>query len=1020
MPASRRAAPRAPLSSDVMPSFPRRGLPRSGDGGRTVDPRKPLEVKMASVSGRVSRSLLLLSLMACATPLIAQQTGSISGKVTATDGSLLPGVSVEARSDVLPGPRATVTGANGEYRLRALPPGTYTVKFDLSGMQSVTRKAQVQLAQDVAADAVLGPGMSENVTVTAESSIIDKDSASIASALSNEQINGLPLAQEYRDLQRLIPAVQYTQDETRGPSAGGSGQDNVYRFDGVDVTTPQYGTLSAEPASHDIAQVTVTTGGARAVDFNRAGGFAIDSVSKSGTSQYHGELSYQFQGKGMTADLTSGAQSRYDLDRDWLNASLGGPILKERLFFFGSYYRPTETKSNAANLYGELPDYDSTRNEGFGKLTFTPTRSILLNASYRESKRVETGAQFAANASPTSGTGYESRLKIFTGDGSWVISPRSFVTFKYTHFANPSQGRPDNVADVDVSTAPGTQLDISSLDTQGRLTVPVPVSGAPAFNEFIQPLIDRYGYTQNGVKVGGGIVGYGSQFDNDDFYRDAAQVAYSLTLGTNVVHELHAGYQWSKESEDLLRSSNGWGLISVPGGRLAVVPGTGQRAYYTAQIQEQAAGQSTVIHTESHTHNFELNDTIKWKNWTFNIGALLSKDTYYGQGLREDSSTLSGYVSAPGNKYTMYEIPFSKMIQPRAGVTWAYNGKDTVYGSYARYSPAASSLPRAASWDRNLIGSFVDAQFDVNGVLFAATPVASSSGKLFVPDMTPRRVDEFLVGTAQELSPHWTARAYGRYREGSHFWEDTNNTARVAYNPPAGIRQELYIPDLAAQLAQIGSGSSYVIAELDGAYTKYWEATVESEWRGDKTFVRGSYTWSHYYGNFDQDSSGVTNDANVFIGSSNIADGAGRQLWNFRDGDLRGDRPHLLKVYGYRELAWHATFGAYFVAQSGQPWETWSYEPYRSLTTSTSDTARFSEPAGTNRTDSHWQLDLNYTQNFRFGGGRYNIQLAGDLFNVFNNQTGYNIQPAFHNSEYGQPRNYFDPRRFQLAARFQF
>ena len=63
--------------------------------------------------------------------------------------------------------------------------------------------------------------------------------------------------------------------------------------------------------------------------------------------------------------------------------------------------------------------------------------------------------------------------------------------------------------------------------------------------------------------------------------------------------------------------------------------------------------------------------------------------------------------------------------------------------------------------------------------------------------------------------------------------------------------------------------------------------------------MRGSYTWSHYYGNFDQDSSGVTNDANVFIGSSNIADGAGRQLWNFRDGDLRGDRPHLFKVYGY-------------------------------------------------------------------------------------------------------------------------
>ena len=67
--------------------------------------------------------------------------------------------------------------------------------------------------------------------------------------------------------------------------------------------------------------------------------------------------------------------------------------------------------------------------------------------------------------------------------------------------------------------------------------------------------------------------------------------------------------------------------------------------------------------------------------------------------------------------------------------------------------------------------------------------------------------------------------------------------------------------------------------------------------------MRGSYTWSHYYGNFDQDNTTTDNDANIFIGSSNIADGAGRQLWDFKDGDLRGDRPHLLKVYGYYAAA---------------------------------------------------------------------------------------------------------------------
>ena len=111
---------------------------------------------MASVSARAARTLLFLSLVILPIPLSAQQTGAISGKVTATDGSVLPGVTVEARADVLPGPRVTVTGGNGEYRLPALPPGSYTLKFDLAGMQGVTRKAQVQLSQDTAVDANLG------------------------------------------------------------------------------------------------------------------------------------------------------------------------------------------------------------------------------------------------------------------------------------------------------------------------------------------------------------------------------------------------------------------------------------------------------------------------------------------------------------------------------------------------------------------------------------------------------------------------------------------------------------------------------------------------------------------------------------------------------------------------------------------------------------------------------------------------------------------------------------------------
>ena len=979
------------------------------------------------------RLCLCISLITLAEPSFAQQTGSIVGKVADTSGGALPGVTIEARSSVLPGPRVTVSGGSGDYRLPALPPGEYTVTFNLTGMQAVSRKAFVQLAQETSLDAKLGVGLTEAVTVTAQSTFIDKDTAAIATGLSSAQLSSLPLGTEYRDLIKVIPGIQYTQDTTRGPSVGGSGQDNVYQFDGVNVTLPLFGTLAAEPSSHDIAQVTVIKGGARAVDFERAGGFSIDSVSKSGTDKFSGQIDYRLQNHNMSSDLKSGSASRFEQDKNWITAGIGGPLVKDRLYFYGSYYRPTNSRENRANLYGPLPSYKSTRNEGFGKLTFTPTSSVLLNVSYRQSKRLDESDLFASNATSTTGTGSEVKHKIITGDGSWVISPRSYATFKFTKFENPTAGRPDNVANVTIGTTVGTRLDVANLDKIGRFSVPAPIAGQTAYNTFIQPLIDRYGYTANGLKTGGGLVGYGTQFDNDDFFRDAVQVGYNLTLGTTVKHDLHFGYQRYTDSEDLLRSSNGWGAISAPGGRTSF---QGRPIYYLAAFQQQSTGLALPIHSEYKSQSIELNDTIRYKNWTFNVGALASDDDLYGQGLKNDASVLSGYTLSLGTKYKMYELPFKKMIQPRVSATWAYNGKDTVYGSYAQYKPAASSLPRAASWARNL-ATTINAYFDENGNLFATDPVASSSGKLFVDGLTPRTTDEFLLGTARQINEHLSARVYGRYRKGSHFWEDTNNDARQLFNPPSNIPRDLYIADLQAKRVQIGNGvangSTYVIAELDGAYSKYWEGAVELEWRDAKTVANFSYTRSRYYGNFDQDNSTVGNDGNIFIGSSNIADGAGRQLWDFKDGTLRGDRPHQLKLSGFRSLKWNATAGAFFVFQSGQPWETWSYEPYRALTTSTSDTNRYAEKAGSRRTDSHYQLDFNYTQDVKLTS-RFKLQIVANLFNAFDKQTGYNIQPSIHvpvtsainadgktvTSGYGIPRSYFDPRRIEIDARIRF
>src|SRR5215471_2431063 len=128
----------------------------------------------------VARCLLFIALSTlCATPAYAQ-TGSIGGKVTASDGSALPGVTVEAKSNVLPTPRVVTTEANGDYRFPALQPGKYTVTFTLSGMQPVTREADVQLGRETPIQVTLDPkAVTETVTVTAESTMVDKTSPSL-------------------------------------------------------------------------------------------------------------------------------------------------------------------------------------------------------------------------------------------------------------------------------------------------------------------------------------------------------------------------------------------------------------------------------------------------------------------------------------------------------------------------------------------------------------------------------------------------------------------------------------------------------------------------------------------------------------------------------------------------------------------------------------------------------------------------------------------------------------------------
>ena len=391
-----------------------------------------------------------------------------------------------------------------------------------------------------------------------------------------------------------------------------------------------------------------------------------------------------------------------------------------------------------------------------------------MNVSHRNSKRNDTSSLFGPNSAATTGSGEETTHNVTIAEGSWVIGQRSFATAKYTRFENETLGTPDFLSPATASPLIGSKLDISNLITQGRLNVPTPVAGAAAYNAFIQPFIDKYGYVNAaGVRTGGGFNGYATQLNDQDFFRDQFQVGYNLTLGASTIHELHFGYQWYEDSSSCCAAPTAGAKSPSPAPALAA--GRQRRADLLHGEVSAAIGRRGGTDRVQCTGRRTSSSTTRFAGTAGpSTSARSSATTRCLDRACARTRVNCRATSLRRGTNTRCTTSWKKMIQPRLSVVRSYNGADTIFASYARYNPAASSLPRAASWDRNLTGTFIDAHFDANGVLFAAVPVGSSSGKLFVQDMTPRSADEYMIGTSIQMSSNLTSRIYGRYREGKH------------------------------------------------------------------------------------------------------------------------------------------------------------------------------------------------------------------------------------------------------------
>jgi hypothetical protein len=381
--------------------------------------------------------LSILAITLLLAPLAVSQsreTGAIRGVITDDQNAPLPGVNVTLSGANLMGIRTFVTDANGEFRFPALRPGEYQVKAELQGFGTIIReRIRLNTTATLTVDIQLKPAaVAEEVTVIAQSPTVDIKSTETASVtLSNEILRNIPYSQFAADIVNMAPGVN--NDVAYG---GSSGTGIAYLYDGVGVADPSGGTAWVF-LDHNIVEEAKVMGVGLPAEYGNFTGVIFNLVTKTGGNEFSGHVEFNRQlsrstGKFWQANnnqayltdfptLTSPSSNLFDL-----NAHLGGPIIKDKLWFYagGQYYRSKDRPT------GFPEDIDYKQPRAFAKLTYqvTPTMNIGLAFEYDDYKGVnrDGGADVAPEATVNQ-TGPEPVLNFSL---TKIISPRTFFEIK--------------------------------------------------------------------------------------------------------------------------------------------------------------------------------------------------------------------------------------------------------------------------------------------------------------------------------------------------------------------------------------------------------------------------------------------------------------------------------------------------------------------------------------------------------------------------------------------------------------
>lgn len=384
-----------------------------------------------------------------------QTTGTILGRILDAQGGAIPGASVTAKNVETGFTRTVVSDASGVYRLSALPVGGFEVTIELAGFSSVERKGLVvSVGQVLTVDFTLKVAtVAETITVTAESPMIESTVSSVGGVVDIGRIESLPLnGRQFANLAATIPGVGlgFHSDPTKSTQFspqinGGNGRNVNYQIDGGDNNDDTVGGLLQLFPLEAIQEFNFVTSRSKAEN-GRSNGGVMNIVTKSGTNDLHGSFFELFRDTAMNAKTTSEKNNKVDKQdyrRNQFGGSLGGPIVKDKLHYFGAVERTKQNTFQAVSTSGLFPSLDGiyatpyTETLANVKVTSNLTANQYLSVRYGRNQNSQPyGA--AANKPPNGWGTSENTFNSMNLNHNFIISGTKLneFIFQYADFAN--------------------------------------------------------------------------------------------------------------------------------------------------------------------------------------------------------------------------------------------------------------------------------------------------------------------------------------------------------------------------------------------------------------------------------------------------------------------------------------------------------------------------------------------------------------------------------------------------------